>query len=328
MSYPITRMRRLRRTPTLRRLVAETRVTVDDLIYPLFVVSGTGVKEEVGSMPGVYHWSVDLVVGEVAEAFQLGIPAVLLFGIPEYKDAQGSAGWRDDGPVQRAIRAIKKEVPEMVVMTDVCLCDYTDHGHCGVVKGNEILNDPSLELLARIALSHAEAGADVVAPSDMMDGRVAAIRQKLDEKGFTSVAIMSYSAKYASAMYGPFRDAAQSAPRFGDRRSYQMDAANAREALREMALDIEEGADIIMVKPALAYLDIIRRAREAFALPLAAYNVSGEYSMVKAAARLGWLDERRTMSEILLGIKRAGADMIITYAAKDMARWLREGEGA
>lgn len=325
MSFPVVRPRRLRRTPQLRRLVAETSLDPGDFIYPLFVVPGSGVKEEIPSMPGNYHWSVDLVVEEAAAAWQEGIPAVLLFGIPEYKDAQGSAGWREDGPVQRAIRALKRAVPELVVMTDVCLCDYTDHGHCGVVKGQEILNDPTLDLLARIALSHAEAGADVVAPSDMMDGRVAAIRQRLDEHGFAHVAIMSYAAKYASAMYGPFREAAQSAPQFGDRRSYQMDPPNSNEALREIELDLEEGADIVMVKPALAYLDVIARAKEAFGVPLAAYNVSGEFSMVKAAARLGWLDERRTALEILLGIKRAGADMIITYFARDAARWLKEG---
>ncbi|MDI3280756.1 MAG: porphobilinogen synthase [Bacillota bacterium] len=325
MGFPVVRPRRLRRTPQLRRLVAETSLDPGDFIYPLFVVPGSGVKEEIPSMPGNYHWSADLVVEEAAAAWQEGIPAVLLFGIPEYKDAQGSAGWREDGPVQRAIRALKRAVPELVVMTDVCLCDYTDHGHCGVVKGQEILNDPTLDLLARIALSHAEAGADVVAPSDMMDGRVAAIRQRLDEHGFTHVAIMSYAAKYASAMYGPFREAAQSAPQFGDRRSYQMDPPNSDEALREIELDLEEGADIVMVKPALAYLDVIARAKEAFGVPLAAYNVSGEFSMVKAAARLGWLDERRTALEILLGIKRAGADMIITYFARDAARWLKEG---
>ncbi|MBO8126299.1 MAG: porphobilinogen synthase [Firmicutes bacterium] len=317
-------MRRLRRTPDVRRLVAETRLDVSDFIYPLFVCPGSGVREEISAMPGNYHLSVDEVVKEAVEVYELGVPAIILFGIPEYKDAEGSSGWQAQGPVQRAIKVIKKEVPDLVVMTDVCLCDYTDHGHCGLIQGQEILNDPSLENLAKIALSHAEAGADFVCPSDMMDGRVGAIRRKLDEHSFTNVGIMAYSVKYASAMYGPFREAAQSAPSFGDRRSYQMDPANVREAIRETEQDLAEGADIVMVKPALAYLDVVKLIKEEFPVPVAAYNISGEYSMVKAAAAKGWIDERAVALEMLLSMRRAGADMILTYWAKDVARWLKE----
>jgi porphobilinogen synthase len=318
------RPRRLRRMERLRRLVRETRLAADDLIYPLFVVHGQGIREEIDSMPGTYHWSLDLLPAEVEEVASLGIPGVILFGIPAVKDAIGSENFDEHGIVQQAIRTIKKAVPEMVVITDVCMCQYTDHGHCGIVEDGRVLNDETLEILARVAVSHAAAGADVVAPSAMMDGQVAAIRTALDASGFTEVAILSYAAKYASAFYGPFREAAESAPQFGDRQGYQMDPANAREALREVALDIEEGADMVMVKPALPYLDIIRRVREAFDHPLAAFSVSGEYAMVKAAAQRGWIDERRVTLELLTAIKRAGADMILTYFAKDVARWLAE----
>lgn len=322
MGFPVVRGRRLRQSSGLRRMVAETTLEAGDFIYPLFVRSGSGIKEEVASMPGVFRLSPDLAAEEAAQAYAEGVPAVILFGIPDYKDDVGSSGWQEDGPVQLAIRAMKAAVPDLVVLTDVCLCDYSDHGHCGVVERNRVLNDPTLPLLANIALSHARAGADGVAPSDMMDGRVAAIRQVLDKEGFTDTLIMSYAAKYASSMYGPFRDAALSAPSFGDRRSYQMDPPNVREALREVAEDLAEGADLVMVKPALAYLDVIRQVKDRFLAPVVAYNVSGEYSMVKAAARLGWLDERRVTLEILLAMKRAGADLIITYAARDAARWL------
>ncbi|MDI6870139.1 MAG: porphobilinogen synthase [Bacillota bacterium] len=325
MGFPVVRGRRLRQTAGLRRMVAETTLDPGDFIYPLFIRSGQGRKEEVASMPGVYRLSPDLAVEEAAEAHANGVPAVILFGIPDYKDDVGSSGWQEDGPVQVAVAALKRALPELVVLTDVCLCDYTDHGHCGVVERNRVLNDPTLPLLANIALSHARAGADGVAPSDMMDGRVAAIRQTLDREGFTDTLIMSYAAKYASAMYGPFREAAQSAPSFGDRRSYQMDPPNVREALREVEQDLAEGADLVMVKPALAYLDVIRQVRERFFVPVVAYNVSGEYSMVKAAARFGWLDERRVVLEVLLAMKRAGADLIITYHAMEAAKWLREG---
>jgi porphobilinogen synthase len=304
--------------------VRETRLSVDDLVYPLFVVHGQGVREEIDSMPGTYHWSLDLLAAEAEEIAGLGIPGVILFGIPAVKDAIGSENFDEHGIVQEAIRAIKKAVPELVVITDVCLCQYTDHGHCGVVEDGRVLNDETLDIMARVAVSHAAAGADVVAPSAMMDGQVAAIRSALDATDFSEVAILSYAAKYASAFYGPFREAAESAPQFGDRQGYQMDPANAREALREVALDIEEGADIVMVKPALAYLDIIRQVREAFDYPLAAFSVSGEYAMVKAAAQRGWIDERRVTLELLTAIKRAGADMMLTYFAKDVARWLRE----
>jgi porphobilinogen synthase len=320
----VHRPRRLRRLDNLRRLVRETRLSADDLVYPLFVVHGRGVREEIDSMPGTYHWSLDLLPAEAEKIASLGIPGVILFGIPAVKDAVGSENFDEHGIVQEAIRTIKKAVPELVVITDVCLCQYTDHGHCGVVKDGRVLNDETLDILARVAVSHAAAGADVVAPSAMMDGQVAAIRSALDATGFTQVVILSYAAKYASAFYGPFREAAESAPQFGDRQGYQMDPTNAREALREVALDIEEGADIVMVKPALAYLDIIRQVRETFDHPLAAFSVSGEYAMVKAAAQRGWIDERRVTLELLTAIKRAGADFILTYFAKDAARWLRE----
>ncbi len=322
MSFPQTRMRRLRRSEALRRLVGETRLSVQSLVDPLFVVPGEGVRRETSSMPGVFNLSVDELVKECTEIKRLGLPAVMLFGIPETKDEAASGAYAEDGIIQQAVRAVKKEVPGLLVITDVCLCEYTSHGHCGKVEGGEIANDPSLELLAKAALSHARAGADIVAPSDMMDGRVAAIRQALDVNGFENTPILSYAAKYASAFYGPFREAAQSAPQFGDRRSHQMDPTNAEEALREVALDIEEGADIIMVKPALPYLDVIRRVRDTFHVPVAAYNVSGEYSMLHAAARLGWLDLERVMLESVTAIQRAGAQIILTYFAKPLARKL------
>jgi porphobilinogen synthase len=305
-------------------MMREATLSVDDLIYPLFAAPGEGFKKEISSMPGNYQLSIDLIIEEAKEVRDLGIPAVLLFGIPEVKDEAGSGAYEEEGIVQEAIRAIKKEVPELLVVTDVCLCEYTSHGHCGIVRDGEVLNDITLELLAKTAISHAEAGADMVAPSDMMDGRVAAIRSGLDENGYQQVPIMAYSAKQASALYGPFREAAESTPQFGDRRSYQMDAANSLEALRETALDIEEGADIVMVKPALSCLDLIYAIKKEFGYPMAAYNVSGEFSMVKAAAEKGWIDEKRAVLEILTGIKRAGADIIITYHAKDVARWLSE----
>jgi len=323
--FPQLRLRRLRYNETVRQLVRETSLSVSDLVYPLFVTHGRGVKNEVGSMPGVFQYSVDLLPQEVEDIAALAIPAVILFGIPEEKDELGTSGYQPDGVVQQAIRTIKKTVPDLLVVTDVCLCEYTSHGHCGVVENGEVDNDKTLELLARMAVSHAEAGADVVAPSDMMDGRVKRIRQALDESEFERIPILSYAAKYASAFYGPFREAAESAPQFGDRRSYQMDPPNVREAIREVEQDIAEGADIVMVKPALAYLDVIRRVRDTFNHPLAAYNVSGEYSLVKAAAAQGWVDERRITLEILTAIKRAGADIIITYHAKDVARWLLSG---
>jgi len=308
----------------MRRLFRETSLDVNDLIYPLFITHGRGVRREVDSMPGVFQYSVDRLAREASEIAALGINAVLLFGIPESKDELGTSAYRSDGVIQKAVRAIKKASPDLLVITDVCLCEYTSHGHCGVIVDGDVDNDRTLDLLSRMAVSHAEAGADIVAPSDMMDGRVGAIRSALDEAGFSGVPIMSYAVKYASAFYGPFRDAAQSAPQFGDRRSYQMDNANIREALREVQQDIDEGADIIMVKPALAYLDVINRVRERVDCPVAAYNVSGEYAMVKAAAARGWLDERRIVMEVLTSIKRAGADVIITYHAKDAARWLNE----
>jgi len=324
MAFPQQRLRRTRRTAGLRSLVRETRLSPQDLIYPIFVRSGEDVKNPIASMPGIFQLSINHAVAEARRAHGLGIPAVLLFGIPDHKDEAATGAYDPEGVVQLATRAIKDAVPELLVITDVCLCEYTSHGHCGVVEKEtgEVFNDVSLELLARTAASQAEAGADVVAPSDMMDGRVAAIRSELDNEGFENTPIMSYAAKYASAFYGPFRDAADSAPQFGDRRSYQMDPANAREALVETGLDIEEGADIVMVKPALPYLDVLRRVRESTDLPLAAYNVSGEYAMVKAAANNGWLDEERAVLEALTGIKRAGADIIITYHAPDAARWL------
>ena len=304
-------------------MVRETELSPNDFIYPLFVVPGKNVRKEVSSMPGVYQLSVDALVKECAEVKQLGIPAVILFGIPETKDEVGSGAYDEHGIVQTAVRAIKKEIPGLVVVTDVCLCEYTSHGHCGIVRNGEIVNDESVAVLVKEALTHAQSGADIVAPSDMFDGRIAAIRQALDRNGFPNLPIMSYAAKYASGFYGPFRDAAESVPKFGDRRSHQMDSANADEALREVEEDIREGADIVMVKPALAYLDVIRRVKDRFRMPTAAYNVSGEYSMVKAAAKNGWIDEERVMMEILTGIKRAGADLILTYFAKDAARVLK-----
>lgn len=303
-------------------MVQETDLSVRNFVYPMFIVPGKGIKEEVNSMPGIFRQSIDKTIEEIKEAKDLGIQAVLLFGIPETKDEAGSGAYDNNGIIQRALREIKDKVDNVILITDVCMCEYTSHGHCGIIEGGEIVNDETLNYIARIALSHARAGADIIAPSDMMDGRVGAIREALDENGYKDIAIMSYSAKYASAFYGPFREAAESTPQFGDRRGYQMDPPNVREAIREISLDIEEGADIIMVKPALSYLDVIRAAKEEFNYPLAAYNVSGEYSMVKAAAKLGWVDEARVMMEILTSIKRAGADIILTYFAKDAARIL------
>ncbi len=322
MTFPQTRQRRFRRTETLRKLVRETKLSKDDLILPLFVVEGSGVREAVSSMPGVHRHSVDQVVLECKEARDLGVPGVILFGVPEHKDARGSGADAADGITQRAVEAIKREVEDLIVMTDVCLCEYTDHGHCGIIDGEEVKNDPSVARIAETALSHARAGADIVAPSDMMDGRVGAIRTRLDESGFEEVPILAYAAKFASAYYGPFRDAAESTPSFGDRRAYQMDPPNRREALREMRLDLEEGADALMVKPALPYLDILADAAREFDVPLAAYHVSGEYAMIHAAAERGWIDGERAMEEALLAIKRAGADMILTYAATDLAKRL------
>jgi porphobilinogen synthase len=328
MSFPITRMRRLRRNETLRRMVRETRVSVDDLIMPLFVREGSGVKNPIGSMPGQFQWSVDTLTEECRELEDLGIPAVILFGIPDRKDAEGSEAHAPDGVVCRAIESIKEECSSLVVITDVCLCEYTDHGHCGIVTNNrdgvpDVDNDATLDVLVEEALAHVRAGADMVAPSDMMDGRIAEIRDALDDNGFSDIPIMAYSAKFASAFYGPFRDAAESPPQFGDRTSYQMDPPNLDEAIREIALDIEEGADIVMVKPALPYLDVLRRAADEFDLPFAAYNVSGEYAMVKAAAANGWIDEKRVALETLTAIRRAGAKLILTYWAKDAAKWLK-----
>ncbi len=318
-------MRRLRRTEAIRRLVRETTLTVDDFVYPLFITHGTGIKHEINSMPGQFQLSVDQLPRELDELAELGIGAVLLFGLPAEKDVNGSGGFDEHGVIQQAVRSIKQRSPETLVITDVCACEYTDHGHCGILLGDEVDNDLSLALLSRIAVSQAEAGSDIVAPSDMMDGRVAVIRAALDAAGHAPVAIMSYAAKYASAYYGPFREAAGSTPAFGDRRSHQMDPANAREAMTEIAIDLDEGADLIIVKPALAYLDVIRQARDEFSMPLLAYNVSGEYAMIKAAGQLGWIDERRVTLETLTAIKRAGAGRIITYHAKEAARWLREG---
>jgi porphobilinogen synthase len=323
--FPEYRPRRLRRTENLRRMVRETILTVDQLVYPLFVLPGKEIKNPVQSMPGVYQFSVDRLMDEIATVVRLKLPAVLLFGLPQKKDEEGSEAFSDHGAVQEATRTIKEKYPELVVITDVCLCEYTSHGHCGLLRGQEVDNDPTLEILAKAALSHARAGADIVAPSDMMDGRVRIIRQALDENGYERVAILSYAAKYCSGFYGPFREAADSAPKFGDRRAYQMDMANADEALREIAMDLEEGADMVMVKPALSYLDIIRRAKDRFDWPVAAYNVSGEYSMIKAAAAQGWLDEKRVMMEVLYSIRRAGADLILTYFAKEAATVLLEG---
>ena len=322
MGFPKKRMRRLRVNPSMRRLVRETNVSVDDLVYPLFVREGEGIKEPIKSMTGCYHFSPDTIADEASEVASLGIPAVLLFGLPGRKDETGSEAWAEDGVVQRAIRQIKKATPELLVITDVCLCEFTNHGHCGVIKDGKVDNDATCELLAKMALSHAQAGADIVAPSDMMDGRVRYIREALEENSFENVAIMSYAAKYASAFYGPFRDAAESAPAFGDRRSYQMDPPNANEAMAEIALDVEEGADIVMVKPALAYLDIIYQARWRFDCPIAAYNVSGEYMMVNAAGAEGLVDKEAIMMEITTAIKRAGADIIITYFAKELGKLL------
>jgi len=324
MNKPLIRPRRLRRSPAIRNLVRETELNAADFIYPLFVVPGEKVQCEISSLPGSCHLSVDMALHVAREVYELGIPGVLVFGLPEYKDDQGSSAWDPASPVQRAVRLIKQELPDLTVITDICLCQYTSHGHCGLLNETSVDNDPTLSLLGQVALSHAEAGADMVAPSDMMDGRVRVIREMLDSQGYEQVAIMSYSAKYASAYYGPFREAADSAPQFGDRKTYQMDPANAREALREIALDIDEGADIVMVKPALAYLDVVRQVRDRVDLPVAVYNVSGEYAMVKAAAANGWIEERKIVLETLTGMKRAGADMIITYHALDAARWLRE----
>jgi porphobilinogen synthase len=323
MSFPIDRPRRLRRTEALRGLVRETRLSAAGFIYPMFVCPGNKVRKEVSSMPGIYQQSADQIVEECREVEALGIPGVILFGLPEKKDARGASSLAADGVVQKAIEAIRKAKLNLLVITDVCLCEYTDHGHCGVIEHGEIVNDPTLEILAEQALSHARAGADVVAPSDMMDGRVGAIRAKLDANKFANIPIISYAAKYCSGFYGPFREAADSAPKFGDRRSYQMDPANSREALREVELDLAEGADVIMVKPALPYLDIIRGVRDRFDVPVAAYNVSGEYSMVKAAGQNDWIEEKRVVLEILTGIQRAGAQIILTYHAKDAARWLK-----
>ncbi|HEY6443113.1 MAG TPA: porphobilinogen synthase [Candidatus Acidoferrales bacterium] len=324
MTFPTHRPRRLRRSEAIRGLVRETQVSAHGLVYPMFACPGTKVRTEVSSMPGIFQQSPDQIVEECREVAELGIPAVILFGLPEHKDETGSEAVLASGAVQLSIQAIRKAKLDLLVITDVCLCEYTSHGHCGVIKDGKILNDPSIALLADAALSHARAGADIVAPSDMMDGRVAAIRGKLDENNFHDVAILSYAAKYSSAFYGPFREAAQSTPQFGDRRSYQMDPANAREALREVELDVAEGADMIMVKPALPYLDVIVRVRERFDVPVAAYNVSAEYSMVKAAAANGWIDEQRIVLEIITGIQRAGASIILTYHAKDIARWLKQ----
>jgi porphobilinogen synthase len=321
MSFPAERPRRLRRGERLRAMVRETRLTPGQLIYPLFVTPGSGLRREIPSLPGCFHLSADEAAREAREVESLGIGGVILFGLPSAKDPLGTEGYADNGVVQEAIRAIRAECLELLVITDVCLCEYTSHGHCGVVEGNEVRNDPTLELLSRMALSHVRAGAHIVAPSDMMDGRVGAIRHGLDGAGFTDVPILAYAAKYASAFYGPFREAADSAPQFGDRRGYQMDPANVREALKEVRLDVEEGADIVMVKPALPYLDVIRAVREAVDRPVAAYNVSGEYAMVKAAAQRGWVDEKRIVLETLTSIRRAGADIILTYHAKDFARW-------
>ena len=325
MPYPVFRPRRLRESALLRKMVRETRLDVGDLIYPLFAVHGRGIREPIPSMPGQCRLSVDELVKEAKDVAGMRIPAVLLFGLPNAKDPRGSEAYAEDGIVQQAVRAVKDTIPDLLVITDVCLCQYTSHGHCGVVEDGRVKNDPTVDLLARTAVSHVEAGADMVAPSDMMDGRVAAIRESLDEGGFQETPIMAYSAKYASSFYGPFRDAAESAPQFGDRRSYQMDPGNAIEALREVGLDVDEGADIVMIKPALPYLDVIARVKGEFGLPVAAYSVSGEYAMIKAAGRLGWLDEERAMMEALLAIRRAGADLVITYFAKDVARLLESG---
>ena len=325
MFYPLYRGRRIRGKEVFRNMVRETALSTSDLIYPMFSAFGTGIKKEISSMPGIYQQSIENIVEEAQEAYELGVPAVILFGIPEQKDAMGSDAYSDTGIIQETIRAIKKSVPKLAVITDVCMCEYTDHGHCGVIKNGDVDNDETLELLAREALSHARAGADMVAPSDMMDGRVAAIREALDNSGYKDIPVMSYAVKYASGYYGPFREAAESTPQFGDRRSYQMDPANRLEAIREARMDVEEGADILMVKPGLPYLDIVREVRNEFNLPLAVYNVSGEYSMVKAAANMGWIDEDRVIMETMLSFKRAGADLILTYHAKEVAKLLKKG---
>ena len=322
MYFPAYRPRRLRKNSNIRELVAETRLSINDLIYPMFVMPGKNKRIQIKSMPGIYKQSIDNLIKEIKEVKKLGIKAILLFGIPEHKDEMGTEGYHEHGIIQKAVREIKKKVKDILVVTDVCMCEYTSHGHCGIIKDGDVDNDETLQYLAKMSLSHAQAGADIVAPSDMMDGRVGVIRDELDQNGYKNVSIMTYSAKYASAFYGPFREAAESPPQFGDRRGYQMDPPNVREALREIELDIEEGADIVMVKPALSYLDVIRAAREEFDHPVAAYNVSGEYSMVKAAGKLGWIDEELVMMEVLISIKRAGADLILTYFAKEAAKVL------
>jgi len=325
MFFPTFRARRIRGKEVFRRMVSETALSANDLIYPMFSAFGKGIRKEISSMPGIYQQSIEHIVEEAQEAYELGVPAVILFGIPETKDAVGSDAYAEHGIIQETIRAIKKQVPGLAVITDVCMCEYTDHGHCGIIRDGDVDNDETLELLAKEALSHAEAGADMVAPSDMMDGRVMAIRETLDNHGYKHIPLMSYAVKYASGYYGPFREAAESTPQFGDRRSYQMDPGNRREAIREARMDVEEGADIIMVKPGLPYLDIVRDLREEFDLPVAVYNVSGEYSMIKAAGRAGWIDEERVMMETLISFKRAGADLILTYHAKEAARVLKRG---
>lgn len=325
MFFPTFRARRIRGKEIFRTMVRETSLSVNDLIYPMFSAFGTGIRKPISSMPGIYQQSIEHIVAEAQEAYEMGIPAVLLFGIPETKDAVGSDAYSDTGIIQETIRALKKQVPGLAVITDVCMCEYTDHGHCGIIKDGDVDNDETLELLAKEALSHAQAGADMVAPSDMMDGRIAAIRERLDNNGFKNIPVMSYAVKYASGYYGPFREAAESTPQFGDRRSYQMDPANRLEALREAQMDVEEGADIIMVKPGLPYLDIVRDLRNEFNLPVAVYNVSGEYSMIKAAAQMGWIDEERVTMETMYSFKRAGADLIITYHAMEVAKLLHKG---
>ncbi|MEK7446065.1 MAG: porphobilinogen synthase [candidate division NC10 bacterium] len=325
MPYPFYRPRRLRKSALLRKMVRETVLRTDDLVLPLFAVHGRGVREPIASMPGQARLSIDELLRECKDAASMGIPAVLLFGLPQEKDPRGSEAYAEDGIIQQAVRAVKETIPDLLVITDVCLCEYTSHGHCGIVEDGRVRNDPTVDLIARTAVSHAEAGADMVAPSDMMDGRVGAIRESLDEAGYEETPIMAYSAKYASAFYGPFREAAGSTPQFGDRRAYQMDPANGLEAMREVALDVDEGADIVMVKPALPYLDIISRVKSDFGLPVAAYSVSGEYAMIRAAGQLGWLDEERAIMEALTSIRRAGADIIITYFAKDAARLIEQG---
>jgi porphobilinogen synthase len=325
MFFPTFRARRIRKKEVFRRMVSETSLSANDLIYPMFSAFGKGIRKEISSMPGIYQQSIEHIVAEAQEAYELGVPAVILFGIPETKDAVGSDAYCDTGIIQETIRALKKNVPGLAVITDVCMCEYTDHGHCGIIKDGDVDNDATLELLCKEALSHAQAGADMVAPSDMMDGRIGALRETLDENGFHDIPIMSYAVKYASGYYGPFREAAESTPQFGDRRSYQMDAGNRREAIREARMDVEEGADIIMVKPGLPYLDIVRDLRNEFDLPIAVYNVSGEYSMIKGAAKNGWIDEERVVMETMTAFKRAGADIILTYHAKEVAKYLKKG---